>query len=254
MLMIEHDKGFTLVEILVAMAIGMIMLTAIYVAINTAQKSTSGIERKVVAQQDVRAALELMAMEIRMASYDPNLNTAIWVDPASTAGTPCFSSSPNPTYKGIQEATPFNITIEMDINDNGIIDNTSNNSNETIKYVYQVLNNSTMQYITRSTNCGSAQPFLGDDPTSGRPLAVRVINDQNGNGVYDSGTDVPIFRYYDGAGAEILPANLPASIPNIRVIEITLVGETEDVDPATNQRRRMVYSTRVIPRNHGITQ
>jgi len=245
--MVKHSKGFTLVEILVAMAIGMIMLTAIYAAINTAQRSTSGIERKVVAQQDARAALELMAMEIRMASYDRNMDTAVWVDPAN-----CSSSSPNPTYKGIQEATPFNITIEMDINDNGII--RPEDSNETIKYVYQVLNNSTMQYITRSTNCGSAQPFLGDDPTSGRPLAVRVINDQNGNGVYDSGTDVPIFRYFDGAGAEILPSNLPASIPNIRVIEITLVVETEDVDPSSNQRRRMVYSTRVIPRNHGITQ
>jgi len=241
--MTKHNKGFTLVEILVAMAIGMIMLTAIYTAINTAQRSTSGIERKVVAQQDARAALELMAMEIRMASYDRNMDTAIWVDPAN-----CSSSSANPTYKGIQEATPFNITIEMDINDNGII--RPEDSNETIKYVYQAAS----QYITRSTNCGSANPFLGDDPTSGRPLSVRVVNDQNGNGAYDSGTDVPIFRYFDGAGAEIPSANLPASIPNVRVIEITLVVETEDVDPASNQRRRMVYSTRVIPRNHGITQ
>jgi prepilin-type N-terminal cleavage/methylation domain-containing protein len=248
--MIKHDQGFTLVEILVAMAIGLIMLTAIYTAVNTAQRSTSGIERKVVAQQDARAALELMAMEIRMASYDRNMDNAIWVNPASTAATPCFSTSPNPTYKGIQEATPFAITVEMDINDNGIIDNTPNNSNETIKYVYQAAS----QYITRSTNCGSAQPFLGDNPTSGRPLSTRVVNDQNGNGLYDTGIDVPIFRYYDGAGTEILPANLPASIPNIRVIEITLVVETEDVDPASNQRRRMVYSTRIIPRNHGIKQ
>jgi len=239
------NRGFTLVEIIVAMAIGMIVLTAIYTGVNSAQRSSTGIERKVVAQQDVRSVLELMAMEIRMASYDRNMDNTIWVTPSN-----CNGNSGNPTYRGIQEATPFSLTIEMDANDNGVIDNTTNNPNETIKYIYQVINNSANQYISRSTNCGSPQPFLGDTVTGQK--TVRVINDQNGNGVYDAGTDVPVFRYFNGAGAEIFPGTTPSTIPTIRTIEIALVVETEEVDPSTNQKRRMVYSTRVMPRNHAI--
>jgi hypothetical protein len=65
---------------------------------------------------------------------------------------------------------------------------------------------------------------------------------------------IPAFRYFDGVGNEILAASLPASIPNIRRIEITLAVETENVDPDSGQRRRMTYSSSVIPRNHAISQ
>jgi hypothetical protein len=62
-----------------------------------------------------------------------------------------------------------------------------------------------------------------------------------------------IFRYYDGSGAEIYPDANPLVIPNIRRIDITLAVETETIDPNTGRRRRMIYSTSVIPRNHPIT-
>jgi prepilin-type N-terminal cleavage/methylation domain-containing protein len=237
------NKGFTLLELVSAMAIGVVMLAAVYGAVNVVQRSTTGIERKVIAQQDAKSVLELMAMEIRMASYDQNMDTSIWVDPAN-----CNGDSANPTYRGIQAATPFSLTIEMDINDSGGIDDTNSNRNETIKYVYDAAN----QYITRSTNCGNNDPFLGDTVTGKK--TVRVLNDQNGNGVYDAGTDVPVFRYFNGAGVEIFPGTTPSTIPTIRTIEIILALETEDVDPSTNQRRRLVYSTRVMPRNHAISQ
>ncbi|NPU86059.1 MAG: prepilin-type N-terminal cleavage/methylation domain-containing protein [Syntrophaceae bacterium] len=233
-------KGFTLIELLVTMTITVILMMAIYGAINSAQRSTQGIERKVTAQQDARAALELIAMEIRMASYNPNFVTNIWVDPGN-----CFSTSGNQTYQGIQAATNNLITVEMDINENSVItNNTNTDPNETIAYVYDAAN----QYVTRTTNCGTAQPFLGETPASGRPRTVRVINDVNGNGVYDAGVDIPIFRYFDGNGVEL--TSFPANIPNIRRIDITLAVETAEIDPMTNQRRRLVYSTSVTPRNH----
>jgi hypothetical protein len=76
---------------------------------------------------------------------------------------------------------------------------------------------------------------------------VRVINNT---------LNIPMFRYFNGMGVEILAAGLPAGIPNIRRIEITLAVETEDPDPnvpGTTQRRRLIYSTSVIPRNHAIS-
>lgn len=254
-MMMKNAKGMTLVEILVTAAISMILLGAIYMAINSAQRHSMGIEQKVTAQQDVRPALDLMAMEIRMASFNPNYTKGNWLVP--TGGGACTTVSGNQPYRGIQEATSTSITVEMDINQNCTLDYdpicmrpSGGNPNEVIRYVYEL----EKQYITRATSCGAAQPFLGDDVDSGNPRTVRVVNDMNGNGVFDAGVDVPVFRYYDGSGVLIPAANLPGSIPEIRRIEITLAVETEDVDPNTGQRRHLIYSTSVIPRNHAQSQ
>ncbi|MCX5912366.1 MAG: hypothetical protein NTV04_10585, partial [Deltaproteobacteria bacterium] len=85
------------------------------------------------------------------------------------------------------------------------------------------------------------QPFLGEVVgTQGR--SVRVINSE-------PAVNIPVFRYFDGQGVDIT-AGLPGAIPNIRRIEIALVVETENVDPATQQRQRMAYTNGVILRNH----
>lgn len=230
----KNAQGFTLIEILFALFIGLLLLGTIYVAMISGQRSSAALEDRVVAQQDARAALELMALEIGMASYNPNFVTGIWRNPGD-----CVNASVSQTYKGIQTATVNSITVEMDIGESGGV---GDNPNEIIAYVYDTAN----ERITRETGCGAgAQSFLGAVPgTLGR--SVRVINNT---------LNIPMFRYFDGLGTEILAAGLPAGIPNIRRIEITLAVETEDVDPnvpGTNQRRRMIYSTSVIPRNHAI--
>jgi type IV pilus assembly protein PilW len=69
---VNKEIGFTLVEVLFAVVIGIILLGAIYAVVESGQRSSVSLERKVVAQQDARAALQMMAMEIRMASYNPN--------------------------------------------------------------------------------------------------------------------------------------------------------------------------------------
>jgi prepilin-type N-terminal cleavage/methylation domain-containing protein len=251
----RDDRGFTLVELLVAMGVTMVLMAAVYMAVNSAQRHSSGIERKVAAQQDVKPALDLISMEIGMASYNPNDASGIWLNPSTCA------VSTNQNYKGIQEATANSITVEMDItntpNSSGECTATDGNGslgdcNEIIRYEY--LSGATDLRITRETircasgtrTTGSAQSFLG--AASGNTRAVRVINNTAGPG----NTDIPVFRYYDGTGTEIDSADLPAEIPNIRRIDITLAMETENKDPNTNQRRRLIYSTSVIPRNHAI--
>jgi prepilin-type N-terminal cleavage/methylation domain-containing protein len=227
-----NNNGFTLVEILVALFIGTLMLMAIYAVVDSAQKSSTGIERKVIAQQDARSALELMAMEIRMASYNPNLTSNIWVSTAN-----CFSAAANQNYRGIQEATANSMTIEMDIDDSAAI---RDHTNEVINYNYDTAN----QYITRKTNCtGGDQPFLGDTNANEAQKTVLVVNNSVG---------IPVFRYYNGSGSEITVSgtDLGGRIPDIRRVEITLVLDTAYSDPTTGGRKRIIYSTSVIPRNH----
>ncbi|MDX9821480.1 MAG: prepilin-type N-terminal cleavage/methylation domain-containing protein [Syntrophales bacterium] len=224
----KQQKGFTLVEILISIVVGMVILLAVYAAVVTGQRSTSGIERKVIAGQDARAALELMSIEVQMTSFNPTMTTGIWRDPGA-----CGSAAATAANMGIQAASATSISVEMDVNESGAI---TDASNEVITYTYDAAN----QYITRETNCGGAQPFLGDTEASGRPRIVRVINT----------AAVPVFRYFNGQGTEL--TSFPGDIPNIARIEITLWVETEDVDPNTQQRRRFIYSTSVIPRNHVI--
>jgi len=232
----EHMKnknGFTLVETLIALLMGSLVLMAIYSAINTGQISSSNIESKVAAQQDTRGAMELMAMEIQMASYNPQLTQNIWV-----STTDCLSTSGNQPYKGIQEAGVNSITVEMDINGNGVIDNTANNPNEVIRYAYDPTN----QYITRQVNCGTALPFLGATTANVTTQTVWVVNNAAG---------IPVFRYYDGQG-NALAAPVTNNIPIIRKIEITLVTKTSNKDIGTGGQRQIIYTMSVIPRNHAL--
>ncbi len=231
----RQAKGFTLVELMIAVAVAMGLLTAVYMAINSTQRHSTSIERKVTAQQDVKPALDLMAMEIGMVSYNPTVASNLWVNPTGT----CLGTAANQSYRGMQEATTTSIVAEMDIGPGSDGDGMLGDPNEVIRYNYDAAN----QYITRATNCATAQPFLGDTAASGRPRTVLVINNTLG---------IPVFRYFDGTGAEIASTGLPAGIPNIRRIEIVLAVETEDVDVNTGERRRLIYSTSVIPRNHGI--
>lgn len=218
-------------ELLTAMVVGTIVMAAVYAVINLSQKSSAGIERRVAAQQDQKAALELMAMEIAMASYDPQQREP-WLN-MNCSGVLRTAA------RGIPEATANAITVQMDISDDGEIMNFLNNQasgnavddNEVIRYVYDETNS----FVSRATNC-TTQEFLGSANANHR--TVRVINNE---------LNLDMFRYFDGQGNELAA---PVNIPNIRRILITLAVETENIDPTTGQRRRLVYSTSAIVRNH----
>jgi prepilin-type N-terminal cleavage/methylation domain-containing protein len=227
----KNIKGFTLIEILMALFVGLLLLGVIYISVVSGQRSSVSIERKTIAHQDARAILEIMTTEVAMASFNPNFSANVWRDPGD-----CVNISANQAYKGIQVATANSITLEMDILESSVV---GDNPNEVIGYVYDSAN----ERVTRDVNCGGALPFLGDVPGNAR--SVRVINQTLG---------IPMFRYFDGLGSEIAAGTLPDSIPNIRRIEIILAVETEMVTPDTGTRRRMIYSTSVIPRNHAINQ
>jgi len=243
-------RGFTLVEIAISIAVSLIMIFAIGMAIESASRSSGGIERKVTAQQDVRGALEIMALEIKMASYNPSF-AVIWQSNGNP-GTANFCTTPsaNQAYKGIQEAAANSITVEMDVlgglDGNGNPDGNGflTENNEIVRYNFVQTGND--RYITRETNCGGGQPFLGDIIASGRPRTVRIIN-------ADADVNVPVFRYFDGQGLELLGAGrncMPGCSADIRMIEITLAIETDEIDPSTGLTRRMIYKTREILRNN----
>jgi len=65
------DRGFTLVELLVAMVISLVVMTAIYSTYASQQRSYIVQEQVGAMQQNLRGAIYFMAREARMAGYDP---------------------------------------------------------------------------------------------------------------------------------------------------------------------------------------
>lgn len=65
------DKAFTLVELLVALAVASILSLTILSIADMSIRTYGDQERVSEAQQSVRAALDLMVRDIRMAGYDP---------------------------------------------------------------------------------------------------------------------------------------------------------------------------------------
>jgi prepilin-type N-terminal cleavage/methylation domain-containing protein len=247
------EKGFTLIEILFAILIGVILISACYIAMTSGQQTSAGVERKVAAQQDVRAAMQVMGLELSMASYNPHYMPNIWHDLPFPGSLVQCQGSGNQAYKGIREATPTAITVEMDVGESNLV---GDERGEIIRYAYDPDN----QYLTRETancdqtrNASAAAPFLGDNPNviPRRPRTVRVINQTLG---IQNGQNVPaVFRYFDARhpATELFPTLAdPSPIPKIRRIDITLAVETDEVDPASKRRRQMIYSTSVLVRNH----
>ena len=255
---IKQERGFTIVELLTAMVVTSFLLMAIYLAVNTTQRDSTAIERKVVAQADAKSALDIMALEIGMASYNANFEIEAWPAPGNSVST-CAALGADQKLRGIRVATANTIVVAMDANDScknvsppsGCV---GDGPNEIIRYDYNVITGAD-RYITRETDCGGGQPFLGDSIASGRPRNVIVNN-------ADLDPVIPLFRYFDGSGNELIPGTATltgtarrlnnATIPDIRRIEITLAVLTADPD-TQGVRRQLFYSTSVIPRNHAIT-
>ena len=68
---VQDRKGFTLLELLIAMALSIIIMAAIYSTYYSQQKSYLVQEQVAAMQQNLRAATFYLEREIRMAGCDP---------------------------------------------------------------------------------------------------------------------------------------------------------------------------------------
>jgi type IV pilus assembly protein PilW len=65
----RSENGFSLVELLVAMAISLLVLASVYSVFRSQQKSTIVREQVNMMQQNIRAGMAVMTRDIRMAGY-----------------------------------------------------------------------------------------------------------------------------------------------------------------------------------------
>lgn len=131
-------NGFSLIELLIAMVVGLIVLGATYSIFNIQNKQMIKEDKIVEMQQNVRAAIDMMSREIRLAGYDPK--------PCTIVGNRFGIDIYGITYSTAQ------LELKNDLSGGGVVG--SGVANEIVIYKYDSAN----FRITRNAQ-GGDQPF-----------------------------------------------------------------------------------------------
>ena len=276
----NNNKGFTLIEILIAMAISGVVVGAIYTTYDSQQKSYVTQQQVVEVQQNLRAASYLMDSEIRMAGFDPRPNPEAEIE---AAGPESITFS---TYIGEE--------TDGEDNDGDDVVDEPDEAVKSITYsLYDAYSDGDTDIGRKVGNC-SRQPvaenvdalgfgYAFDDNKDGELDYV----DTNGNGKHDAGEYVIWAIDSDGDG--FLDTNLDTNgdgvidindalggvglatqvdISNIRAVRIWVLARTKNkaknftdtrtykvgdnvITPGDHFRRRLL-TTNVTCRNLGL--
>ena len=117
--LILTNKGFTLVELMVAVAISLVVLLAAGFMFSTTLKSSHANLRSVTLEQDLNTISEIMASELRRAGYwDDAMNN----DPLANA-TVSGAAAPYNTYVHLSLPSATCATYYYDANSDHTVDN-----------------------------------------------------------------------------------------------------------------------------------
>jgi len=82
---LRNRKGFTLLELLIAMVLSLILMAAVYSTYYSQQKSYLVQEQLAAMEQNLRAAMFYMERDIRMAGCDPTRKAGAGITTANAA-------------------------------------------------------------------------------------------------------------------------------------------------------------------------
>ena len=212
----HNQKGLTLVELMVAMAIASVLIAGIYTFYQNQLKSHVTQEVIMDMQQDARAAMYMMIREVRMAGYDPQNNTGATIRTANLA----------------------QIAFDIDDNGDGVIDANSE------RFYYGLSNDADGNGLADGTPCNLERGTwdIALNPTGLNPVALNI--------------DALNFVYLDNAGNTLNDdgnGNVIANMPAIRSVQITLVARSGDEVPGLMRKQtdsttyRNQQGTEILP-------
>ena len=281
-----NKKGFTIVELLVAMAISGVVAIGIWSAYKSQRRLMSSQEVVTDIQQNVRSAIFTMTQDIRMAGYDPTMSGKFGItfvgfrdlnDINNAAGNSALQFTADYDGNGLLAANGETVTFSLyEFGAAGTITDLARNNGGGrqllaqniqvigLAYAYDVNNDKALD--TYTTTGGTQQIIWAIDSDNDGTLNRRL--DGNGDGIINN-VDGP------GAGLNelIVGANIinPVAMEDVRAVRIwilaaedagehaeyydpnTYVVGRQIITPRDNLRRRLVETT-VLCKNMGLNQ
>jgi prepilin-type N-terminal cleavage/methylation domain-containing protein len=275
---LKEEKGLTLIELLVALTITGLLVGGLYRTL-TGQQKTYVIQEEVVdMQQNVRAAINRLMTEIRMAGFG---NVSMVLPVTYTGGT--FNNVLNlntPTAGSLTFVTAVGgtstLTAEVGIGQNQIVVSTLTDAGgnplfNTVDRKYISIGGlesheiTAIDNVTRTITLNGPLTFYHTINTplftvmaltyqvasvNGIPTLMRNENMGGGAQPLSDNIENLQFTYLDADG------NVTANPLDIRIITVSLTAKTEKQDPdlevGDGYRRRQIASN-IHLRNMGIT-
>ena len=201
-------KGFSLIEMMVAMAIASIVMAGIYTFYRSQLRSHVTQQALVDMQQDARVAMYMMTREIRLAGCDPQNSTGATIRIANAAEIAFDSDIVGPTVPTDPTEPPDGA---IDANRERFYYALSNDANG------DGINDADLDGFADATSCNLQRGRWDDsfNPEALSPVALNI--------------DALNFVYLDSAGNALDDdgnGNVTASMAAIRSIQITLVARS----------------------------
>lgn len=265
-----NKRGFTLVEVLIAMAVTALIMTAAYTAFDSQQKTTTIQTNVSDMQQNLRAALDFMARDIRLAGCNPgkhDLNSAPEVFGILDIGFKDITTamSQDADYKSIDPANYAGsgvsyIRISWDKNENGQVDS----ANEIVDY--SLVDGATItpgvrDLFMRFPEGGNTKDVLASNIIA-LGLAYAYDNNDNGELEQDGGNirwvvapsgatgNWQSLNEATGALTDLGPGNA-VDLNNIRAVKVWLLAEAEAPDRDYNDTNTYIVGPHIVtPANY----
>jgi prepilin-type N-terminal cleavage/methylation domain-containing protein len=218
---LKHCRGFTLVEVLVALGLAGVVL-AILVGFFSNVARTSTVQNAVAAaQQTARIGLDFMVQEIRMTGLDPLKTAGAGIEEITAAGDKLRFTIDRCNLAIGGGANCANPTPDGDVDD----------ITERVTFQYVPADRVINRILYEST---------------GNQAAEALIEEVIPNPLGADGNPIPFFTFLDGNGTRVTDNNLRA---DIRTVIVTLTVR----EPAGAQGMvARTYSSRVRLRNLGL--
>jgi prepilin-type N-terminal cleavage/methylation domain-containing protein len=240
--MLMSDKGYTIVEMLIAMAIVGIVLAGLYDLVISSSRTYLAQNAIVEMQADGRAAMDFLARELRQAFDNPTISTT-----TTTNDTISFNRVEDTGYSsGANSATT--------LNDN-------RKSWQASSFALSSTSTFTARII-RGTGAGQVRMISNNSPTQLTlsqawgtiPDASSVYIITSNKGFTRTSASDNVLRYRIGATGTNNPLaeNITShsfSLPTPNTLRITLTARTSSTDPNSHQYRYYTLTEDVSIRN-----